>query len=168
LRLHSSWRGIVGGLFGGGVLSGFGLWAVTVAGAAVVPMIVLGLGVFVLGVMAADFPLSAEITRDGVTRRTMVRSQHLPWARVRMLSRGRPSVRVRSRSLTPGPLVAVVGRRRYLLVDRVESRAEYDDLIDLLRSIDRRVDAEELLPPPEGTAPTWVYRRSGSARAPRR
>jgi hypothetical protein len=168
MRLHSSWRGIVGGLIGGGVLVGFGLWAVTVTGAAPVPVIVLGVGVFVIAVMAADFPLSAEITRDGVTRRTMVRSQHLPWARVRMLSRGRPSVRVRSRSLAPGPLVAVVGRRRYLLVDQVESRAEYDELIDLLRSIDRRIDAEELLPPPEGTAPTWLYRRSGNGRAPRR
>ena len=168
MRLHSSWRGIVGGLFGGGVLSGFGLWAVVAVGPAPVPVIVLGLGVFVLAVMAADFPLSAEITRDGVTRRTMVRSQHLPWERVRMLSRGRPAVRVRSRSITPGPLVAVVGRRRYLLIDQVESRAEFDELVDLLRSIDRLVDAEELMPPPGGTAPTWVYRHGRSGRAPRR
>ena len=166
MRLHSSWRGIVGGLFGGGALSGFGLWAVVATRAAPVPVIVLALGVFVLAVMVADFPLSAEIGRDGVTRRTMLRAHHLPWERIRMLSRGRPSVWVRS--LTPGPLVAVVGRRRYLLVDQVESRAEYDDVVDLLRSIDRRVDADELLPPPEGTTPTWVYRRDRNGRAPRR
>ena len=166
MRLHSSWRGIVGGLIGGGVLGGFGLWAVVAVGPAPVPVIVLVLGVFVLAVMVADFPLSAEIGRDGVTRRTMLRAHHLPWTRIRMLSRGRPAVRVRS--LTPGPLVAVVGRRRYLLVDQVESRAEFDDLVDLLRSIGRLVDAEELLPPPEGAAPTWVYRRGRSGRATRR
>ena len=58
----------------------------------------------------------------------------------------------------PGGLVAARGRRRYLLVDRVEGGEEYDALV-------RRVAAwapglaVHALRPPDGTPPTWLYGR---------
>jgi hypothetical protein len=76
------------------------------------------------------------------------------------VSRGRPAVSIRKRSLDPGPLVAVVGRRSYMVIDQTESLEEYQRIIEILRGLGRDDDAELLLPPPEQRPPTWTYRRS--------
>jgi hypothetical protein len=94
-----------------------------------------------------------------VQRRMILRRQRLPWTRITAISRGRPSLSARRRDLAPGPLVALVGRRRYLLVDQSESLHEYEDLLVVLRAAGRHDDIEALLPPADGRVPTWTYRR---------
>jgi hypothetical protein len=74
------------------------------------------------------------------------------------LSRTRPGLASGFRKLAHGGLIAVVGRRRYLLTDRCESLEEYEAVE---QSIGGR--AEELMAavpePPARSVPTWWYRR---------
>ncbi|HLF42418.1 MAG TPA: hypothetical protein VJA46_02690 [Acidimicrobiia bacterium] len=59
---------------------------------------------------------------------------------------------------TFGGLVAVVGRRRYLLVNQVEGPGEYDELAAAVK----KWSAATLLRaarPPESASPSYLYRR---------
>ena len=59
-----------------------------------------------------------------------------------------------------GGLTAVVGRRRYLLVDRAESLDEYQELFWLVDGLGHDVGIERVLPPDTEIPPTWLYRRA--------
>jgi hypothetical protein len=173
--LHSSFLRLGAAYLGPAALIVLAVSAMAVNGRVhVVALVVLGIGVVLGAVSALDYPRSARFGPDGVGRRCLLRVQRLPWSRVDALTRsadvwlatrqdvagptGRPVPSPTRRKRPPGGLVAMSGRRRYLLVDQVESRAEYQ----LLRSgmeawaPDVRVLAEA---PPPDIAPTTTYRR---------
>lgn len=153
--------------------------------AASTPVLLLSLGIFgltlrvwlptllltALGAVAAlivllDVPLWSEFDADGVTRVCALRRQRLPWSRVVALERlrGRPQVRGRD----DGPrvrlhqgLAARTGPRRVsMLVDRRESRLEFDAIKALLR--DRATTMRASPPPleatPAGRGPRALHR----------
>jgi len=158
VTVHSSWRGIASGLIGSSALLALGL-AGLAAGGGITANVVTIAGVLLLSAVLLDLPVACRLDTDGVQRRMILRRQRLPWTRITAISRGRPSLSARRRDLAPGPLVALVGRRRYLLVDQSESLHEYEDLLDVLRAVGRHDDIEALLPPADGRVPTWTYRR---------
>lgn len=157
--LHSSWKGLLLGAFGGGVITAAGIYSIGATGGAVGSVIILAIGLIILLVVFADFPVSSAFDRNGVTRRPLLRRQRLTWGRVDQLTRTRPRVSVSARSLAPGGLVAKVGRRRYLLCDQCESVDEYNLLSDLLAEHDDAIAFHDLIVPPSGNDPTWTYRR---------
>ena len=132
LTLHSSWRGIVASGAGALIVTLIGVLVIATNGAAVLSVIVAVLGLGFMATVLFDYPVASTFSTGGVERRMMLRRQHLPWDRVRQLSRGRPGLTKGVRGLRHGGLVAVVGRRRYLLVDQCESRAEYDALAPIV------------------------------------
>ncbi len=157
LTLHSSWHGIVFSYLGAVAVLVAGLVAMVGAGAKVVPVGLLIVGIVLVVGVAVDYPISTRFTVDGVQRRALARHHLIRWAAVTALSRARPSIRVAQRGLALGGLTAVVGRRNYLLVDRVESGGEYDRLESLLRSWS--VDLGLGMRPSDNVVPTWMYRR---------
>jgi hypothetical protein len=157
LTLHSGWRGILLSYLGAIAVFVAGVVSVAGAGARVVPVGLLIVGiVLVIGVLA-DYPISTRFSVDGVQRRALVRHHLIRWDTVTAFTRARPSIRVAQRGFAPGGLTALVGRRNYLLVDRVESGGEYDRLDTLLRSWD--IDLGLGMRPSDNVAPTWMYRR---------
>ena len=157
--LHSSWRALLSGAFGGFVVAAAGVYSTVATSAAVGSLIILVIGLCILFVVFVDFPLSSAFDRDGVTRRPVLRRHRITWDRVDQLTRTRPGLSLSARSLAPGGLVAKVGRRRYLLVDQCESLDEYAALSDLLAEHDEAIAFHDLIVPPSDTDPTWTYRR---------
>ncbi len=160
IRLHSSWSGI-GFAYAGALLLLALVIALLVANGLTLGIGLLGLSALVLVlVVLADVPISAEFTREGVVRRPLVRREFLSWDDVNRLERLRVGVLMPKRYRRGGGLVARIGRRRYILVDRMEGPIEFDHL--------RRVIGVELadalglgpeLRPPDEQTPTWMYRR---------
>lgn len=157
--LHSSWTGIVLSTSGAILLAVLTVvlaiedvsgWVVAVLGVAAISA---------LGVVALDLPVAAVFTADGVTRRAMLRHHHLPWTRVNRLSRHRSGVRGTRLDQPRGGLVAVSGRRRYALVDRMESAMEFDELLEVLGPQAGLLGMGSVARPPDGRSPTWLYRR---------
>lgn len=157
--LHSSWSGIVLTATGAGLMCVF--TALLVWGGAL--GWVLGaaglLTVVSVGVVLFDLPIASEFTPDGVTRRAPLRHQHLAWDRVHRLSRHRKSLARSRAEQAGGGLVAEIGRRRYALVDRMESAIEFDDLRRVLGERSELLGLDQLRRPPDGRSPTWLYRR---------
>lgn len=158
LTLHSSWWGIISGVVSSTVLTALGGWATSSVGFRVIPSMLLIVGVMLAAVVLFDLPIASRIDVHGIERRALLRRHRINWSAIRAISRGRPAMKIRSRSLDPGPLVAVVGRRRYMVIDQTESIEEYQRLIALLRTLERDDDVELLLSPPESRPPTWTYR----------
>lgn len=157
LTLHSGWRGILLSYLGATAVLVAGVVSVVGAGARVVPIGLLIVGVVLVIGVVADYPISTRFGSDGVQRRALARHHLIGWDGITALSRARPSIRVVQRNFAPGGLTAVVGRRNYLLVDRPESGGEYDRLESLLRSWD--VDIQLGIRPSDDVVPTWMYRR---------
>lgn len=157
MTLHSSWRGLVVNTLGALLVLGGGVLAVSRGGWNVISTVVFVVGVGLVGVMAFDYPVASTFSSEGVTRRMMVRRHHLAWARVDQLSRTRPGLTSGWRKVQHGGLVAVVGRRRYLLVDRCESLDEFHGLEDLVSGRSREL-LDEVPVPPDAALPTWLYR----------
>ncbi len=156
LTLHSSWHGIVFSYLGAVTVLIAGIVSVVGSEGAVIAVVLLIVGcVLVVGVLV-DYPISSRFSAEGVQRRPLLRRQFLPWQSI-TISRARPSLKLSQRSFAPGGLVAVFGRRRYLLIDQVESGGEYDRLEALCRSWG--VDLRLGIRPSDEVAPTWLYRR---------
>ena len=161
ITLHSSWRGLVASSIGGGCILLGGIVGVLLGGWRFVPVLVLGLGLFLSAVVVLDYPIATRFTAVGLQRRMLLRHQHFDWDQVRQLTRARPGVTGNLRGLEHGGLAAVVGKRRYLLVDQPESPDEFDVVYALIG--DERAHDMGLhnrLRPHDGTNPTWIYRRS--------
>ncbi len=162
--LHSSWRTIAGGYIGPAAL--LALAAVALArggGGTAIVFGILGLGL--LSVLVFDVPVSSRFRSDGVERRALLRRHLIEWTDVRQLTRARGKVLSINRftgdpemRANRGGLVAVVGKRRYLLVDTAESRDEFDRLMELLEEHASGLVDEDLMPPPD-VPPTYLYRR---------
>lgn len=140
------------------LLLALGVWSLTLR--VWLPTILLTVvGVATAAVVLFDLPLRAEFDRDGVTRVCVLRRQRLPWTRVVALERAiaRPPRRrpgddeTRSRVRQSQGLVARLGPRRVsLLVDRRESRREFEAVGDLLR---KRATVMRAAPPPLDSVP---------------
>lgn len=144
------------------MLAFVGVLAVVSAGPGVVPLIVLLIGVGALGVVLLDVPVAATFSADGVERRMMLRRHRVRWGDDDQLTRTRPTLLRAERSLQHGGLVLRRGRRRYLLVDRSESAAEFDALVAVLDGPGGPPGGlgVAMLPRPgERIPPTWLYRR---------
>lgn len=160
ITLHSSWRGVVGSFAGATLLAVIGLSVLASNGLTVVSGLLTFVGVGVLFGVAFDYPIASTFDGDGVVRRALLRRHRMRWDEVRQLTRARPGVVAGMRGLVPGGLVALVGRRRYLLVDQTESGAEYDQLEELLGDLAEALSIDTLRRPPDTVNPTWVYRRA--------
>jgi hypothetical protein len=159
VTLHTSWRGIVTSFAGALIVLVAGVLVVAAVGFRVLPTLVLVAGVVATLIVLFDYPIAVTFDADGLTRRTLLRRQRLRWSAIDQLSRSRPGVVAGVRRLSHGGLVAVIGRRRYMLVDRCESPDEFAELERILDPIDDRI--LERVPRPHPTAgPTWLYRRS--------
>lgn len=172
LVLHSSWRGILGAF--SSVILLAALSAVAWGGGATVISVGLTVvAVVVLAIVVLDYPIATEFGPVGVVRRCLLRRQRLAWTAIDALSRtadratlepGPPASsgsRARPRGSLggrPAGLVAVVGRRRYLLVNQSESRDECETLRRLLGDWDVPTRWRAGLPT-EAQPPTWLYRR---------
>jgi hypothetical protein len=160
--LHSSWRGIIGGVLGAMVLCALGGVPLLFGRGGIGAPVVAVVGAVLLAVMLWDYPVASHFGSDGIQRRAFLRHHVLCWGEIDELARTRPGMRAamnwRSGGLSSGGLVAVVGRRRYLLVDQAESRAEYRAVREVMAASEAALLS---LPPapPEDTPPTDLYRR---------
>ncbi len=171
LILYPTWLGLVAsfgvplflvllGLFAFGRGSGG-----PVAGAVVV------FGLLVGGLAGRDFPRSVVIGPDGIDRRCLLRRHHLAYVEVIAIRRapssrlaaaraarsGSPSGAGTTGRITGGLVAAGPGRRRWMLTDQPESRAEYDHLARLLTAHGSTLlEADR---PPVDATPTSLYRR---------
>jgi hypothetical protein len=150
------------------VLLWLGLQGLT-AGARPVPVLLTLLGLVAGGVVLFDLPVRSEFTADGITRVCVLRRQHLPWSTVVAVERTSGMPRRPTKDGTARPpstgrgLVARTGARRlHLLVDRRESRAEFEQVRMLLRDRGTQLRASE--PPleaaPAGRGPRALHRRT--------
>jgi hypothetical protein len=131
-------------------------------GVTIVSVLVALLAVLLTVVILFDLPLSATFTREGVERRALLRRHRIPWVQVRRLSRLRSGILRTFRAEVRGGLVADVGGRSYLLVDRTESPIEFDELRRVLGDQADRLGLDETLRPgyrnPDASR-VWSLRR---------
>lgn len=157
ITLHSSWRGIVTSYLGAFIVLAISVAAMSASGLGILTGIFLAVGLFLaLGVLF-DYPIRSTFDADGVTRRAMMRRHRIDWDDVRQLSRTRPGL-AGIRRLRQGGLVAVVGKRRYLLVDQAESGPEHDVLDSVMGENSAAVGLDALARPGDDVSPTWIYR----------
>lgn len=167
--MHTSWRGRITAFVGPAIVLGWGTYGVVLAGLQWFNGILVCIGLVLGAVVTFDYPLTTTIGAGGVTRRCLLRSEHLGWDEVRTIAR--PGARQRffgsSRSPSDGlketssgrsGLVAEVGKRPYLLVDRIESPAEHEALVRGLRSWAPNL-VMRASRPADGTPPTWLHKR---------
>lgn len=160
VTLHSSWSGIVLAYAGSVVMVFVTIVAFVADGFGWVSGVLGVLTLMLVAVIVFDMPISTEFTRGGVTRRSLGYHQRIAWEDVTRLRRMRVGVLRSGSRARGGGLVAVQGRRNFVLVDTMEGPQEYDELRKVLG-----VDLVELLGltdeqrPPEGRNPTWIYRR---------
>lgn len=156
IRVYSSWRGRILAFTAPLILVTLGAAATAKSGVKPLSGALLVIGAVLGGIALLDYPLSATFDDQGVRRRMVLRSQLLRWSRVSALDRAPTSRRKRG----VGPLSAIVGRRRYLLIDRGESTVEFE----LIRAILARSNGVALSasPPDAKAPPTWLYHRAGT------
>lgn len=168
LIIHSSLRGWVAAGSSPVLVLALGGAATATAGRGPVPTALLLLGVVLSGVVVFDLPRHTRFTPDGVTRVCLLRRHELPWSRLVAIDRTRPNTLTSARNLTErdhtarqvsGGLIArSAGRRRWLLTDNLESRAEHDALAALLER--HEIPVPLRAPRPHAQAPpTDLYRR---------
>lgn len=160
--MHSSWRGILSGAFGAGLLTAAGTYGVSQVGFRLFPALLLVGGWLLVLAIVFDYPIASRFSSAGVERRMLLRRQWFDWEDVRQLTRTRSSVMRIDRTLQYGGLALVKGRRRYLLVDRLESGPEYDRMVEVVEATGgagEGVGASMLPRPGDKVAPTWLYRR---------
>jgi hypothetical protein len=161
VTLHSSWRTVAGGYVGPLILLLITAFAVQRAGIGPIAVALAVFSLVLVAILLFDFPVATRFDETGLVRRMPLRRHRLAWDDVERLSRARGKV-LDPRRLTDranrGGLVAVVGRRRYLLVDQAESRREFELLAAVLEHAAPWLVNEGLVPP-EHAPPTYLYRR---------
>jgi hypothetical protein len=163
--IHSSWRGIIAAYLSMLVLVIAAVVAVSGAGLNVATGILVLIALVVCAIVVFDYPIATSFGPDGVERRCLLRRERLSWDRIEALTRTSDSTGLApgegSRwkvSRRPGGLVAVIGRRRYLLVNQCESQDECRTLRDgLYEWTDDPIWVAGL--PEDDQPPTWLYRR---------
>ncbi len=127
VTVHSSLSGIALSCSGAIILAVVAVFLLAGGAPLIAVTIAMLLAVAAILVVLFDLPLAAEFSASGVTRRALLRRQHLEWSRVLRVSRARVGV-VRTNTRASGGLVAEIGRRRYLLVDKAESQVEFEEV----------------------------------------
>lgn len=166
ITLHSSWKGLLASSAGAAMVIVLGMIPLVVNGSSVGGWLLLTVGMLLLLVVFADYPVASEFDADGVTRRPLLRRQRIVWENVDQLTRTRPGIAAAARKLNPGGLSVKVGWRKYLLVDQCESSAEFEELAEMLAASGHDVGLDHLVRPPVGVDPTWTYRRGKWANGP--
>lgn len=173
LTIFSNRRGLLSATFTPLLLLGLALVGVLADGLGPIAVALLVLGGGLLLVTAFDYPRRCVFEEDGIWRISFLRGHLLPWERVNSIERARTLMdrrrrRRRRRRDTPtlprsaAGLVARVGKRRYLLVNTLESLREFESLTELVET-----SAPHVLvsadPPAVTRAPTDLYRRNRKA-----
>jgi hypothetical protein len=156
--LHSSWVGRIGALIGPTFLVLWGGYGIAVAGVQVFNGIVFTLGATLLLIVIFDFPLWCEFDDTGVTRHCLARRQHRAWADIRAIVRPASRGPVGRQRISKSGLVAEIGKRPMMLVDRIESAHEHDALERAVAVWAPGV-AFRASQPAHSVAPTWLYKR---------
>ncbi|MEM7342368.1 MAG: hypothetical protein AAF467_27255 [Actinomycetota bacterium] len=155
--LHSSWRGRLLASLAPTILIGFSLLGIAGVGLRPWPLAFGVIGLVLGAIVLFDYPLWTVFGADGVARRCPLRTERLGWDRIDQLSRPAFVIRVPGAGGSTG-LVAQVGSRRYMLTDKMESRAEHQALLRGIATWSPLLAVEATLPP-ENRAPTWLYKR---------
>lgn len=168
LIIHSSLRGWVNAAISPVLLLVLGGVAMVSTGTRAVPTGLVVLGLALGAVVVLDLPRHTRFTPEAVTRVCLLRRHDLAWDRLVAIDRTRPNTLTSARNLTErdrtarqvsGGLIArSAGRRRWLLTDTLESRAEHDALAALLERHDIPVPLRAARPHADAP-PTDLYRR---------
>lgn len=161
--LHSSWRSRIAVALGPLFLLVWGGFGVAGGGLQIFNGLLVFLGLVLAGVAAFDFPLRSVFGPDGIERQCLARNDRLAWADIRSVARpAQQGIGSRIRAAAKAPkssgLVAERGKVPHLLVDRIESQAEFD-------AIKRGISAWQpgmvmrASRPVDGIAPTWLHKR---------
>lgn len=165
--LHSTWRGIATSLLSPVLLVALAVYAMVRAGRLAPVAVVIGcVGAVLLLVALLDYPWRAILSPGGITRWSPLRRHRLGWDDVEALRRAPgPILRRwdregdrRPMAIGLGGLCACRGRRRYLLINTVESRQEFDTLRAAVDEWAPHVGLG-VDPPPANAPPTWLYHR---------
>lgn len=166
--VYSSWRGLFASFSAPLLL--LGVMAAAWWRAPQVTGGLIGVGmvmVFLLVVALFDYPLRAEIGPEGIERICLLRRRLIGWPAVQAIGRGRGAILSRSTlerasARAAGPLVAKMGRRTVLLIDRCESGAEH---AAIGRVVEQYAPHVGLPPrPPVSAPPTDLYHRGRAER----
>jgi hypothetical protein len=153
---------VVGTVVGGLIAVAFAVFLLVTQGVTVATGIVALIALGLVAVVLFDVPLSATFDQEGIVRRAMLRRHFIAWSRVRRLGRMRSGILRTMRAEVKGGLVAEVGGRSYVLVDRTESPLEFDELRRVLGERTERLGLDDSLRPgrrrPNGGG-SWVRRR---------
>ena len=161
--LHSSWRSRLLIALGPAFLLAWGGFGALGGGLRVINGVILFLGIVMAVVAAFDFPLRSVFGPDGIERQCLARTDRLAWDEIRSVARpAQQGVGSRLRSAMKisksSGLVAERGKVPHMLVDRVESQAEFD-------AIQRGISAWQpgmlmrASRPVETIPPTWLHKR---------
>ncbi len=159
VTLHSTWRGIVLSSVGAIAVLAIGIFSVVSGGWGVLSAGVVLIGMALAAVALLDYPIASTFDEHGVTRRMALRRHVITWSSIDQLSRTRPGTVQNLRKLAHGGLVAVRGRRRYLLVDQCESLDEFN-AVAAFAVYDGDDLADAVPMPPSAMTPTWIHRRA--------
>lgn len=161
ITLHTTWRHLLAGAAGAGLVAAGGTYGVVTAGVNLVTAFLFLLGWGLVAVLVLDVPVASTFSSEGVQRRMLLRRQFLRWQPGDALTRARPSFVRSEERLRQGGLVLRRGKRRYLLVDKAESADEFATLLRVV-DVEGEPGAELHLAvpdPPDDAPPTWLYRR---------
>lgn len=158
LVLHSSWRGRISAALTPTLLLAFGGIGALGAGLRAIPAVALALGIGLLLVVVFDYPMRTVFGQESIDRKCLGRTERLEWSQVGLVGRPAYSARLGRLGRTTTGLVAAVGRRRYLLTDRMESKAEHQALLRVIAAWAEGTPVEATQPP-DDWPPTWLYKR---------
>jgi hypothetical protein len=159
ISLHSTWTGIVMSYLGAVVFLVFAIALVSVGEVSLVTIGLLVVALVFAAVVLFDLPIASEFRRDGVVRRAVLRHQFIDWDRVSRLRRLRVGLLRTRRDGRGGGLVAHINRRKYVLVDTMESAVEFDELRQVMGEWADALGLNDNMRPPDGRSPTWLYRK---------
>lgn len=159
VTLHSTWFGIVMAYLGAALFLLFSIGLLAVNGPGWISIVLFVVSVLFAAVALFDLPIAAEFRRDGVVRRTALRHQFVSWDDVTRLRRLRVGVLRTRKDARGGGLVAKVKGRNSVLVDTMESAAEFDELRRVLGEQGDALGLDDARRPPDGRSPTWLYRK---------
>ena len=160
ITLHSSLAGIIAIGVGVVVLDVFAVGLLLSAGLSIASVVIGLVAVISSVVVLVDMPVASTFDGQGVIRRAVLRRHRVPWERVDRLARLRRGVVRTPRASPDAGLVAMVGSRRVMLVDRMEGRQEFELLSEILGSQAKTLEFDGLRVPPKEQNPTWLYRRA--------
>lgn len=171
LIIHGSLRGWANATISPLLLLLLGGAAMGATGSGPVPAALVLLGLLLLAVVVLDLPRHTRFTPEAVTRVCLLRRHTLAWDQLVAIDRTRPNTLTSARNLAErdrsarqvsGGLIARgAGRKRWLLTDNLESRAEYDALAALLERHEIPVPLRAVRPHADAP-PTDLYRRRRS------